>query len=188
MNINDLLHGQKHDQIVAELAKNFGVNENQIDSILQQLLPILSRGLRVQAQNPNQQQQLLHALDDQHHQQYIDDPQTLTNKETREDGKKILGHLFDNDKDFSRQVSQHAANQAGVQSALVKKILPIVAAAAMGAISKQVFSNGQQQTGQDSDGFGQMLTSFLDADNDGSIADDLMDLAQRFFGGGSTRH
>ena len=83
-------------------------------------------------------------------------------------------------KEVSRQVASHASQQTGVSSDILKKMLPVVATMVMGGLSKQSNTGGgalagllggasKQQSGGQS-----LLTSFLDADGDGSVADDLL--------------
>jgi hypothetical protein len=67
---------------------------------------------------------------------------------------------------------------------LLKKMLPLVATMAMGALAKNTAQKGIQSSsaaaipGGDLMG---MLGPMLDADGDGSIADDLLGLAGKFF-------
>jgi hypothetical protein len=63
-------------------------------------------------------------------------------------------------------------------------MLPLLASAAMGAMAKNGLgasaqAAGQLPPGQDS-GLSDMLSSFLDADKDGSVIDDVLDMANRF--------
>jgi len=60
----------------------------------------------------------------------------LSRQETVQDGNAILGHLFGS-KDVSRAVAGHAAAQTGIDTGLLKKMLPLVASMAMGSLSKQ---------------------------------------------------
>ena len=56
-------------------------------------------------------------------------------------GDAVLGNLFGN-KDTSRAVAQHAAQQSGVSPDLLKKMLPIVAMLAAGYFAKQAHGQG----------------------------------------------
>jgi hypothetical protein len=67
---------------------------------------------------------------------------------------------------------------------LLKKMLPVVATLAMGALSKNTAQKGIQRTSAAAMPGGDlmsMLGPMLDADGDGSIADDLLGLAGKFF-------
>ena len=67
-------------------------------------------------------------------------------------GNQLLGNLFGS-KDVSRQVAGHASKQSGLDPALLKKMLPILAMLAAGYLAKR--SGGQQG------GLGGVLGSIL---------------------------
>jgi hypothetical protein len=113
----------------------------------------------------------------------VDHPEELTRTETVADGNNILGHIFGS-KDVSRNVAQSAAEQTGIDSGILKKMLPMVAAMAMGSLSKNSAAGGltnQLAGNASSGGLSGMLTQFLDADNDGNVADDLLNMAKKLF-------
>ena len=84
---------------------------------------------------------------------------------TRDDGNRILGHLFGS-KDVSRNVAAQAAAETGIDAGLIKKALPLVAGLAMGALSKRRENS---------------LTDLLGGNGDGFGVDDVLGLAKRFF-------
>jgi hypothetical protein len=135
---------------------------------------------------------LLGALAGGNHQQYVDEPQRLAQPESIADGNAILGHLLGS-KDVSRNVAGHAAQETGMDAGILKKMLPMVAAAAMGSMSKKTTSaapagglsgllGGLMGGGQQKDaGMAGVVEGFLDADSDGAVVDDLLDMAKKFF-------
>ena len=134
-------------------------------------------------QGPQQVQgleDLVGALGRGNHRQYLDDPASLGQAGAVVEGNGILGHLFGS-KEVSREVASRAAQSSGVDSGILKQMLPLLASAAMGAMAKQGFGNDASRLagGQDS-GIGGLLTSFLDADKDGSAMDDILGMASRF--------
>ena len=169
--------------VLQQLAGQFGLNESQAQSAISALLPALTGGVQRNVQQEGGLESLLGALTGGSHQQYLEDPSSLSN--ATQDGNSILGHLLGS-KDVSRQVAAQAAEQTGLGSDLMKQMLPIVASLAMGALSKQSSSNnlaGMLQGGQSSGVMG-MLGSFLDQNNDGSMVDDLLKgVAGKLFGG-----
>ena len=72
---------------------------------------------------------------------------------------------------------------------ILKRMLPVVATMVMGSVSKQAPALGLQNTlgGGESSGVLGMLSTFLDADKDGSVADDVMGFVGTFFQKGSSR-
>lgn len=180
--LDELLNSQNAGAL-HQLAKNFGVSDNDAKNAVSSLLPALSRGVRNNAATPDGLGSLMNALNKGNHQQILEQPEALDRQETITDGNAILGHLLGS-KDVSRNVAAHAAQDSGLDAGLLKKMLPAIAALAMGSLSKQASSVGvTNRPGGDqnqADIFGQ-LTSFLDADKDGSVLDDVMGMARKLF-------
>ena len=119
---------------VQGLARNFGLDERQAATAVQQLLPALSRGLKRNVGSEGGLQALLGALANGGHDQYLQQPERLGRPETVSDGNAILGHLLGS-KDVSRKVAGDASAKTGLPVDLLKQMLP-VATLAMGALSK----------------------------------------------------
>jgi hypothetical protein len=90
----------------------------------------------------------------------------------------------------SRQVAANASAKTGISDSILKKMLPAVAALAMGALSQrasgQAAAAGASTLGSTlaSGGGGDilgMLTPLLDRDGDGSVANDILGSVSRFF-------
>ncbi len=164
---------------VNQLASQFGLSGNQANSALAQLIPMLAGGVKKNVQKGGLDS-LISALNKGKHSQYLDNPSQLGNSSTLSDGNAILGHLLRN-KEVSRQVAGHAAQNTGIDSGILKKMLPIVATMVMGGMSKQSGAGdalgsllGGSSQSRQSSSLESMLTSFLDQDGDGSVVDDLM--------------
>lgn len=175
MALLDEILGAQGGDLPRQLARQFNLDESQVQGALGQLVPSISRGIQQNSASSGGLEALANALGSGRHRQYVDDPSTLGRPETTEDGNNILGHIFGS-KQTSRDVAAQAADKTGVDSAILKQMLPMIAAAAMGALSKKTAESGGSESG-----LGGLLGSFLDADKDGSIADDLFDMAKKFF-------
>ena len=103
--------------------------------------------------------------------------------DTVSDGNAILGHILGSP-DVSRAVANNASSATGIGPDVLKRMLPVIATLAMGALAKQAATQ-QLQPGQP--GRAQMtgnigsLASFLDVNHDGSIADDVMGFVGKMF-------
>jgi hypothetical protein len=183
MNLLDALLNARGGSAVNDLGQNFGLDRNQTESALAQLLPALSSGLKRNVSSESGLQSLLSALSGTRHQMYLDDPATLGSPDTVRDGNGILGHLLGS-KDVSRRVAQRASEKTGIGTEILKKMLPVVASMVMGSLSKQTSASNFQQaaTREPAGGLLGMLSPFLDADKDGSVADDLLGMAGKLFG------
>lgn len=158
-----------------QVAGQFGLEEGQAQSAIQALLPALAGGLQNNVQQEGGLESLLGALTGGSHQQYLDDPSTLANESTRDDGNAILGHLLGS-KDASRQVAAQASAQTGIGTDIMKQMLPVVASLAMGALSKHSASSNLASVapGSGAGGIMGLLGGFLDQNKDGSMVDDVI--------------
>ena len=167
--------------MIKQLAGNFNLNESDARNAVSQLLPALNQGISKNIKQENGLEMLLGALSRGNHQKYVEQPDHLGSEETIRDGNAILGHILGN-KETSRRVAGHAAEKTGLDSAVLKKMLPVVATVAMGFLSKQSsgsgITGGRKQAPSQAMGF---LSSLLDADNDGSVVDDLLGFAKKLF-------
>ena len=186
MNLLETVLNAGGGSVIQQLSKNFNLNSQQTNSTLKALLPMLSQGVKKNISTGEGTQAFLGALSKGSHQRYIDDANTLNAKETISDGNAILGHLFGS-KEVSRNAANHVASQTGVDASVIKKMLPIVASVAMGAISKEatrsdiLAPDSTQQSHSAPSQPALLLKNFLDSDKDGSVVDDVLDMAKRFF-------
>lgn len=140
----------------SQMASRFNLDQGQAQSAIEALLPMLAGAVSRNAQQPGGLEGLLGALADGHHQRYLDDPATLEDESTVQDGNAILGHLF-GDREVSREVAARASAQTGIGADVLRQMLPLLAAMLMGGLSKGAASQGGMFGGapsEDRGGFG----------------------------------
>jgi hypothetical protein len=170
----DMLTNAGGGAAVHQIGERFGLSDQQAGSALSQLAPALLAGLQRNTAQPGGLDSLLGALSGGRHAEYLDNPELLQQDSTTQDGNAILGHIFGS-KDVSRAVAGRAAEQTGIGADVLKKMLPVVATMVMGGLSKQTRA-GQAQAPE----AGGLLSSLLDRNRDGSVADDILGMAGRF--------
>ncbi len=187
MNLLEMLSSAQGGGALRDIGQQFGLDQSQTQQAVKSLLPAISGGLKRNSESPEGLQSLLSALQKGQHAAYIDEPGRALQPAAVDEGNAILGHLLGS-KDASRQVADKAAEQTGVGAGILKQMLPMVAAMAMGSLGKQtqepsmrgLLSGLTKDGGQGgSAGLGP-LAAMLDADGDGSVADDIMNLAGKF--------
>lgn len=182
MNLRDIIESAGAPAI-SQMARQLGIDEGDARSAAGQMLPALARGLQRNATQPGGLDSLLGALAGGGHERYVEHPREIGNPATIADGNAILEHILGS-KDVSRNVAGHAAAETGLDASVLRKMLPMLAAVAMGALSKQTQS-GTAVASANAQGSGtsilDMLGGALDANHDGSVADDLLNLARKFF-------
>ncbi len=121
---------------IEQVAKQFGLPASVTSQAVGMMLPSLSAGASRNIQSEDGLGALINALSSGGHATYLEEPATLATPEAALDGNAILGHLLGG-KDASRGVAATVAGALGIDNAIVKKMLPIVATMAMGALAKQ---------------------------------------------------
>ncbi|QMU60864.1 MAG: DUF937 domain-containing protein [Gammaproteobacteria bacterium] len=176
MNVLEMLLQSQKGGPLDTLTSMSGLKPNQMQQLLGQVLPVLAGGIKNGAATQNGLDGLMGALTSGRHDRYYDQPDSLSNKNTLLDGNGILGHILGN-KDASRSLAGHAASNTGIDSALIKKLLPVIATVVMGAMNKRASSDGllrPQQAARPNSGMMDLLSGFLDVGGDGSIMDDVL--------------
>ena len=184
MNIMNAILGAQDGQAVGALSQQFGLSQDQTVSALGALLPALAGGLQRNVSSQGGLEQLMGALTSGQHSRYLEDATALASPSSLSEGNAILGHILGSP-DVSRAVASNAASSTGISPDVLKKMLPLIATLAMGALAKQSAAQrlqpGQAGQAQMSDNIGS-LASFLDVNHDGSVADDVMGFVGKLFG------
>jgi len=177
------------------VAKELGVSEAQVNAGAAALMPALLGGFKKQAQaQPAGLDGLAGMLGGLGGGGLLDE--VLAPRPTNVSrGNDVLGQIFGSP-DVSRTVAQNAASSSGIDPALLKKMLPMLAMLVAGFMSKQ--SMGQPAAPADGGGLGGLggllggllgqggatkapgLAGLLDLDGDGNPLDDIMGLASKF--------
>ena len=181
MNILNLILEAQNGAAIRQLGDQFGLQPEQTQSAVAALLPALAAGLQNNMTRDGGLAALASALAGGSHQRYLNDPTSLADGNTIDDGNGILGHVFGS-KEVSRQVAQRAADATGIDSGVLKKMLPLIAALAMAALSRQAAADGSISGGQANAGLGSLLGSLLDQNRDGSMMDDVIGMAGKYLG------
>jgi hypothetical protein len=179
MTILETIAGAQGGGAVQQLANQFGLKPDQAKSAVGALMPALAAGLQRNMASESGLSGLINALGNGSHDTYLNDPNTLARPETVADGNAILGHVLGS-KDVSRQVAAQAAQKTGIDTSILKKMLPLVAALAMGGLSRQTKTAGGAPT---AGGLASMLGPLLDRDRDGSVMDDVAGMVGGMLGG-----
>jgi len=195
MNLLDMIMSAQGGASAQQAGAQLGLNQSQSQSAIAALLPAISSALKQNTAKPEGLAGLLGALQGGSHSQYLDNAQAVASPAAVTDGNAILGHLFGS-KDVSRAVAGHAAQQTGLDSGVLKKMLPMVAAMAMGSLSKQTTGGSigsgvaglavnKLMGGGVKGGIASMviglgiLGNLLDADGDGNQMDDILGMAMK---------
>lgn len=185
--ILDLLNSSAGRQLIQGVAGQTNQSENKTAEILTMALPILTGAMKRNASTPEGASGLLSALGNKHDGSILDDLGGLfgggVDQSVMDDGAGILGHILGN---RQPRVEQALSQKSGVDAGSISQILKIAAPILLGFLGKQqrsqqvneqnglgdllggLLGGGAQATQNQS-----LIESLLDADNDGSMIDDI---------------
>jgi len=195
MNIVEALGGAGG---ISQIAKELGMDEQMVQTGAAALMPALLGGFKQQASaQPDGLDGLMGMLGGMGGGNLLD--QVLSPQATpTEPGNQLVGQLFGGEQG-SQAVAQHAAGSSGIDPALIKKLMPILAMAAAGFMAKQAGAGtagtaaagglggllssvvgGLMGGGQAQAGGMAGIANLLDMDGDGNPLDDIMGMASKF--------
>ncbi len=176
------------------IARELGVNETQVASGAEALIPAILGGFKKQAQSQPEGVEGLGGLLGQLGGGNLLDQVLAPQATDVSQGNEVLGQIFGS-KEVSRAVAQDAASQSGLDPNLLKKMLPMLAMLVTGFMAKQGAGGAAAQAASESGGLGGLLgglfggqgntpgaaapggfASMLDLNGDGNPLDDIMQM------------
>lgn len=155
----DMLTSAQNGKAIEQMARQFGLSQQQTQDALEALLPAFSQGLKRNASDPGGLGSFLQALSSGQHAKYFEDAANAFSPQGVAEGNGILGHLFGS-KDLSRAVAAQASQATGIGQEILKQMLPAVASMIMGGLFKQ--STGQTQAAAGFGGQGNPLQEIIE--------------------------
>jgi len=180
MDLMDLLKASGGGGSLGQLAKTVGLGSSDTSNLVKALAPALMRGMQKNAADDSGLAGLRRALETGGHDRYIENPELLASDETRRDGNNILGHIFGS-KDVSRNVAAVAAKDTGIDASMIKKVLPLLATLAMGAMSKKTSAGRDIGSSLSKGGLGPLGDLLNMGGKSGGGLDDILGMARKFF-------
>ena len=197
MDLMELLQGQVGQTLLEGMSSRTGQDPSTTQSALQAAIPMLMGALKKNASDPEKASGLMDALMNRHNGGLLDQITDIfgggsVNEDVVEDGDKILGHVLGEKKEV---VAAALSKQANVDTSSAMEILKMAAPVVMNMIGKKATQHQVSDHSGLAGIIGDMLGShdeaaqhgsfierLLDADNDGSIVDDLFNMGRKFFG------
>lgn len=182
MNLLETLLAAQDGGAVRQLGSRFGLDPEQTGTAINALLPFLTGGIKQNVQTQGGLEGLLGALQQGQHSRFLDDASAIESEEATMEGNGILGHILGS-KDVSRGVAAAASESTGIGQDVLKQMLPVVAAMAMGALSKSTHQGAKPMQAAAGGGSAlDLLSPLLDSDRDGRVGlGDVAGLLGRFF-------
>ncbi len=171
--LQNLLQSGLSSDVVSKMSERSGLDSDSISSVISKVAPTLFQKANENFKSDNDSSSLIDMISKAN----LDE---VKKGELDVDaGKQMLGELTGS-KEESLSLANKVGESLGIDSSSIAKLLPMIAPLALGSLNKQV-GGGNLSNMKDTNSLTSMLTNFLDKDNDGSVVDDLMGMAKKFF-------
>ncbi|MFW6088327.1 MAG: DUF937 domain-containing protein [Gemmatimonadota bacterium] len=192
--ILDLLQARLADEQSTQVARQLGTDPSTAQQAIQAALPALMAALAGNAQRPEGAASLASALEADHDGSILDDLSGFLDRGDTSDGEGILVHALG---DRRATVERAVAQNSGLDSSTVSRLLPLLAPIVMGALGRQKRQSGldvgglagllagerQRARQQAPAGLAGVLGGLLDDEGDGLDIGDVADAAGKLFDG-----
>jgi hypothetical protein len=135
MQIREVIEQAQQGQAMANLARTFGIGEDEARAVADAVLPDLAFALERNTLSRGGLADFVRALGDGHHEAILEAPQAWTDPRVVADGQAILRHVMGSPYKV-QALSDRAARASGLGGSLIEALLPILAQMLMGAISR----------------------------------------------------
>ena len=189
MDLLQFINQQLNDQKTLEmLGKSVKAKPSQVEQLAKLGIPTIMQALNQNAKSPTKADSLAKALD-QHQNDNVDDIESFLKNLDGEYDKKIIKHILSEKND---KVQTTLAKQTGLKANQVTGILSQLAPLLMGALAQEKkqqqvdvsglagLMQGLTSKTSSNNSLMDMVTNMLDADNDGSIVDDVGNILKGF--------
>jgi hypothetical protein len=123
------------------LARQFGLSQQQTNAAIAALMPAFAMGLQRAAANPSNMAQLFQVMSAGHFPAFWESAAQAFTPQARTEGSRLLDQLFGSD-EISRRVAQQAAAFSGVGVDVLQQMLPLIAGIMAGGLTKMATGSG----------------------------------------------
>jgi len=173
--LNTILQNGLDENILGTISNKTGIDTSSVQSLVLELAPQLLNGAKQNLASNNDSSNLINMISNTDLNSLSNNPETIDSM----DNSNMLGELFSSLNENENDVANTLSQKSGIDASSISSLLPMVAPLIMGALNKQTNLNSTDTS--DTNSITSMLTDFIDQDNDGSVVDDLMGMAKKFF-------
>ncbi|MCA0420899.1 MAG: DUF937 domain-containing protein, partial [Proteobacteria bacterium] len=141
MNLFDIMQSAQHGQALPNLAQQYGLSLQQTQAALDALLPAFSMGLQRQTRDPYAFGSLAQMMTASPYARFFETGGYGIPTGAQNAGNDVLSQLFGS-REVSQAIAAQAAATSGVSQAILKQMLPVIAAMLMGGLSKTSSNEG----------------------------------------------
>lgn len=139
-NLFEIMQQAQNGQAMQNLARQYHLSLQQTQAAVEALLPAFSMGLRRQTQDPYAFGSLAQMMTASPFMRFFEMPGAIP-PTAQNAGTDVLAQLFGS-REVSQAIAAQAAATSGVSQAILKQMLPVIAAMLMGGLAKTTNTTG----------------------------------------------
>ncbi len=136
MSVLDTLLDAHRGNLAASLAAAAGISQEQCLECLRKLVPEIASRIREKAEDPEDLEQLFDVLEDRHQEVVLDQPASMLDRVTLQDGEDILSHLYGT-LDRARTTAERLGAPRGVDRDTFTRLMTPVATLTLAAMTRR---------------------------------------------------
>ncbi|MEM7670061.1 MAG: DUF937 domain-containing protein [Pseudomonadota bacterium] len=176
MSLLQMLQQAQGGQGLGALARQFGIDESQMDGLTKMLAPTIAQGTKRRAQAPGGIESMLGQMMGENQGRFLDDPEAAAGPDGRDEGERFLEQVLGS-REASAELGHAAAERSGISPDIVSQLMPALAAMMQGGMQRQMPDDSIQ-------GLMQGLSGGTSSGGGGS-GGGIMDMVGGLLGGGS---
>lgn len=137
MNLYETMRQAQGGEAFANLARQFGLTEEQVRQAVEAFTPAFATALQRNAADPMGFFQFMQTLAAGQHAQFFRSAEQAAAPSGRKEGEAILERLFGSP-ELSRAIADQISAATGLAGAVIKQMLPVFSAIMMGGLEQQV--------------------------------------------------
>lgn len=146
MNLSDIFSNTQGQEAMRALSQQFGLSSEQTEAAVAALLPAFSIALQNQAQSVEAFQNLIGTFAGGQHLAAFEYPKLAMNSDMMGASNAFLQQIFGGAQQQSQQIQDQVVRQAaavsGIGTAILAKMLPVIASMILGGLFKGAMNNG----------------------------------------------
>lgn len=185
MNILGTFFSGENEKILNSLMEKYAISSDQLQGITTTLLPKITETFQSSLMDPEVSGRIMGALSSIDLSSIQNDPKQLFEGNMQSMGKKLFDTIMGGEAAAGQMISE-LGKQFNIQQSSLASFLSSFMPAIFGVLSQDKGLSSLVTTlmgsqGASEGGFAGLAKAFLDKDGDGSIADDLLAQAKKFF-------
>ncbi len=173
--VSSLLQSGLTDNLLQSMSSKTGMAPDSVKKAVSTIAPVMLQKANENFKGAGNSNALLQLIGKMDLDRLGQEPDSTLNVQ---DGNALLGEILGS-KDASRSLASRVGSELGIDAGQIKKLLPLIAPVVAGLLNKKTRTASRGKG--DSASMLSSLSSLIDKDGDGSVADDVLGLAGRFF-------